>query len=162
MVQGGEFMIGENVFTNSLNDPIANALAGEIVVHANALSTVTRKFLVIRDSVSGSQVMVSTGSITEVRKVTTTNPGFLVISSGLFTIAAASYASHQGMDVSIPIALLGALFVMGYVGTRRAAVLFVMGNDRIKTVRGSFREATSVIRAVHRVRESDLEPNVTS
>jgi len=135
-----------------MNDAIVNALAGETVVHANALAAVTSNCVVVRDGLMGAQVVVGIETITAVRKVTTTNPGLLVISCGLFTIAAASYVSKQGLEISVPIAIVGSLFVMGYVGTRRAAVLFLLENESIESAKGSFREATSVIRAVQRMR----------
>ena len=127
------------------------------MVHRNPLATITRNVLVVRDGLRGTRSIIAIKRITGLRKVTTTNPGLLVVSCGLFTIAAASYASRQPIEVTIPIAFIGSLFVMGYIGTRRAAVLFLMGDERIESIRGSFREATSVIRSVNRARGSNLE-----
>lgn len=143
-----------------MSDPLVNWLAGETVIHANALATVTRNVLVVRDGMRMAQTVIAIEKVTGLRKVTTTNPGFLVISCGLFTIAAASYFSKQGGNVTLPIAMVGAMFVMGYIGTRRAAVLFLMGDERIESIQGSFREATSVIRAVNRTRGSSVEMGV--
>lgn len=139
-----------------MGDTIVNALAGETVVHANALGAVTRNCLVVREGARGAQMVFAIDRVTAMKKVTTTNPGLLVISSGLFTIAAASYVSKQGVEISAVIAAVGALFVMGYVGSRRASVLFLLGNESIESVKGSFREATSMIRAVRHVRGTEL------
>ncbi len=144
-----------------MNDAIADALAGEIVLHSNALAVVTRNCVVVREGMRGARIVMSVESITGVRKVTTTNPGLLVISCGLCTIAAAAYASKQPWEVSVTIALIGSLFIMGYIGTRRAAVLFVLENENIESLKGTFREATSTIRAVERVRRKDLSLDVT-
>jgi hypothetical protein len=140
-----------------MSDTILDALAGEKLLHSNALATVTLNYLVVREGVPGVQTVIAIERVTGIRKLTTTNPGLLVISGGLFTISAASYASKQGLQISLPIALLAALFVLGYLGTRRAAVLFLTENERIESAKGSFREATAVIRAVCRVRGTDLE-----
>ena len=139
-----------------MGDTIVNALAGETVIHTNPLGAVTRNCLVVRDRQRGAQMVIAIDRVTGMKKVTTTNPGLLVISCGLFTIAAASYVSKQGVEISAVIAAVGALFVMGYVGSRRASVLFLMESESIESVRGSFREATSMIRAVCRVRGIDL------
>jgi hypothetical protein len=139
-----------------MGDPIVHALAGETVVHANTLGAVTRNCLVVRDSLRGAQTVIAIERVLGMKKVTTTNPGLLVISCGLFTIAAASYVSKQGVEISAVIGAVGSLFVMGYVGTRRASVLFLLGNESIESVKGSFREATSMIRAVCRVRGIEL------
>ena len=135
-----------------MSDAFVDSLMGETVVHTNALAAVTRNFVVVRYGSGEVRTVIGNEAIRSIRKVTTTRPGLLVISCGLFTIAAASYVSKQGMDVSLAIALIGSLFVMGYVGTRRAAVLFLLENESIESVKGSFRDATSVIRAVNRVR----------
>lgn len=140
-----------------MSDAIINALAGETVIHTNPLATITRNVLVVRDGLRGGRAVIAIDSIAGMRKVTTTNPGLLVISSGLFTIAAASYASKQGIEVTVALAFVGSLFVMGYLGTRRAAVLFLLGNDRLESVKGTFREATAIIRAVNKARGSNLE-----
>jgi hypothetical protein len=133
------------------DDVILNALAGETLVHQNALASVTTNCVVVREALRGARVVISIDSLVGLRKLTTTHPGLLVISCGLFTIAAASYASKQGLHIAVPIGFIGMLFVMGYLGTRRAAVLFLMENESIETLRGSLREAASVIRAVERV-----------
>lgn len=139
-----------------MNDAIVNVLAGETIVHTNALATVTRNVLVVREGRRGAQAVIGIESISGMRKVRTTRPELLVIACGLVTVAAASFVSNQGLDVALPIALVACLFVIGYLGTRRAAVLFLTNDESIETVRGSFREATSVIRAVNRTRGIDL------
>ncbi len=136
-------------------DTILDVLTGETVVHANPLATVTRNCLVVRDDVRRSHSVIGITRIRDVRQVNTTNPALLAISGGLLTIAAAAYTSHQGYEVSVPIGLLGISFILGYIGTRRAAVLFLLEDQSIESKRGSYREATSIIRAVKQVREVD-------
>jgi hypothetical protein len=141
-----------------MTEDLVNALSGETVVHSNALATVTRNCVVIRDGFRGAQAIISIDTITGLRKVTTTRPGLIVVSCGLFVMTAASYVSKQGWEVVGPIAVIACLFILGYIGTRRAAVLFLMEREKIESIQGSYREATSVIRAVERMRKlSDTE-----
>ena len=128
---------------------------GETVVHANPLATVTRNCLIVRDEMRRTQSVINIGSIRQIQRVNTTNDPLLVIAAGLFTIAAACYSSHQGTQVSAGIALIGAFFIFAYFSTRRAAIQCVMDDQTIESRRGSYREATSILRAVKRVTESN-------
>jgi len=134
-----------------MEDVISNILMGETIVHKNPLATVTRNCLIIRDQIRGAQAIISFQSIRRIERINTTNIALLAIASGFFTIAAAAYSSHERYEVSAGIGLLGLLFVFGYFSTRRAAILFLLDDQSIETGRGSYREATSIIRAVERM-----------
>jgi hypothetical protein len=134
-----------------MDDVVFNALAGETLVYKNALATVTSNLVLVRDRLRGALIVVRLEHLIEVRRLTSTNPGLLVISCGIFMIAAGSFASKEGLQVVVPIAIIAMLFVVGYFGTRRAAVLFLLDDESIQTFEGSFREAASVIRAVERM-----------
>jgi hypothetical protein len=134
-----------------MDDVISNILMGETVVHKNPLATVTRNCLIVRDQIRGAQAIISFQSIRKIEKVNTTNISLLAIASGFLTIAAAAYSSHERYEVAAGIGLIGLLFVFGYFSTRRAAILFLLDDQSIKTARGSYREATSIIRAVERM-----------
>jgi hypothetical protein len=140
-----------------MNDAIVSALAGETVVHANPIATVTRNCLVVRYDVRQAQAIIGLESIRGMRKVNFTNPALLVIAAGLFLIAAAAYSSHEAHEVSASLSAVGLLFLLAYFLTRRATVLFLLENQNIESKRGSYREATSIIRAVERVRAGNLE-----
>jgi hypothetical protein len=121
------------------------------VVHANTIATVTRNCLVVRYDARRAQAIISLKSIKGMRKVNFTNPALLVIAAGLLLIAAAAYASHEGYEVSSALAAVALLFLLAYFLTRRATVLFLLENQNIESKRGSYREATSIIRAVERL-----------
>jgi hypothetical protein len=140
-----------------MDDVVFNALAGETLVYKNALATVTSNLVLVRDRLRGALIVVRLEHLIEVRRLTSTNPGLLVISCGILTIAAGSLASKEGLQVVVLIAVIAMLFVVGYFGTRRAAVLFLLDNESIESSEGSFREAASVIRVVERMhREARL------
>jgi len=134
-----------------MNDAIVNALMGETVVHANPIATVTRNCLIVRYDTRNAQAIIALQSIKGMRKVNFTSPALLVIAAGLFTIAAAAYASHEGYEVSGVLTAIALLFLLAYFLTRRATVLFLLENQNIESKRGSYREATSIIRAVQRL-----------
>jgi hypothetical protein len=134
-----------------MDDALVNALMGETVVHSNPIATVTRNCLVVRYDARRAQAIISLQSIKGMRKVNFTNPALLVIAAGLFTIAAAAYSSHEGYEVSGALSAVGLLFLLSYFLTRRATVLFLLENQNIESKSGSYREATSIIRAVERL-----------
>jgi len=140
-----------------MDDAIVNSLMGETVVHANTMATVTRNCLIMRDDMRRAQAVIGIQSIQGMRKINFTNPALLVIAAGLFTIAAAAYSSHEGYEVSVSLALIGLFFLLGYFLTRRATVLFLLENQSIESRRGTYRDATSIIRAVERMYGSNGE-----
>jgi hypothetical protein len=140
-----------------MDDAIVNSLMGETVVHSNPIATITRNCLVVRYDARRAQAIIGLQSIHGMRKINFTNPALLVISAGLLLIAAAAYSSHEGYEVSCAMACISLLFIVGYFLTRRATVLFLLENQSIESKRGSYREATSIIRAVNRLRAENLE-----
>lgn len=84
------------------------------------------------------------------RRVKMSYPGLLVIAIALFLIAAAAYYSKQGDGATIPIAVIGVIFVVFYFNSRRASVAFLLEKEVLETVPGSLREASAVIRAVRK------------
>jgi hypothetical protein len=73
----------------------------------------------------------------------------MVIASAFLLIAAAANCSRQGNGAALPMALLGAVFVIGYFLSRRASVAFVTDSYRAETCTGSLSEAEAVIGRVH-------------
>jgi hypothetical protein len=134
-----------------MDDAILSAMPGQKIAFQNVLASITTDFVVVHENFPAATVVISIDSIVELRRFSTTNPGLLVISIGLLTIASAAYVAKQGLPMVIPVALIAMLFVMGYFGGRRASVLFLLENDRFETLKGSFREATSLIRVVERM-----------
>jgi hypothetical protein len=143
-------------------DPIVAALAGETVTYANPLATVTRNCIVVRDAVRGAHTILLIDSLTGLRKLATTLPALLVVAGGIFTIAAAAFVSKQGMETVVPMALVGLLFVMGYLGTRRAAVLFLTQSESVQSIKGSYREAAALVRAVEAMRTAAAQAQSAS
>jgi hypothetical protein len=136
-------------------DALLETLTGETVIHANPLATVTRNCLLIRDESRKTQVVIGIQNIRALRKVDTTHVGLLAIAGGLFTIAAAAQASHTGSEASAGIALLGIIFVLAYFSSRQAAILCLVADGSIETRRGTFQQATAILRAVKRMRDQD-------
>ncbi len=141
-----------------MQDPLLDVLSGETLVHANALATVTRNCLVVRNE--HKQAVIGIQAVREMRKQKFTNSNLLVIAAGIFTIAAAAYASHSGYEVSIALAIIGCAFVAAYFSTRRASIVFLLDDQAIESGKGTYREATSTMRAVNRILEGDQTANL--
>jgi hypothetical protein len=135
-----------------MSNAILDALPDEPVLQTNSLATVTPTVVVLRTAHGPSHIVVSVSSVHGMRRVKTTYPGLLVISAALFLIAAAAYASKQGANTAIAMAVFGLAFLIFYFGSRRASVLFALDDEKIETVQGSLREAAAVIRAVRKAR----------
>lgn len=139
-----------------MNDGILDVLTGESVIYSNTVATVLTGCIVVREKERGATVVISLAHITGLKKVKTTYPQLLVLSAGMLTLAAASYASKQGLETVVPMSVLAMMLASGYWGTRRAALLVLSGTDGIETLKGSFREVDSVIRQLRQVLHLEL------
>ena len=140
-------------------DGILDALSGEDILHSNSLGTVTDHCVVVRAANGITQTVVALSRISAVKKVTVTYPILLVIASGSLLIAAGAMRSRDGDGAGIPIAIFGLLLLVGYVLSRRASVMFVLGSERVETVLGSPGEASELVTAVEvarRKRQRDI------
>ncbi|HEY7305652.1 MAG TPA: hypothetical protein VH601_16120 [Bryobacteraceae bacterium] len=128
------------------------ALSGEEVVLSSPFGMVTTNFVIIRSAASRSQIILSVNRLTEIKTIKTSYPGLLVISTGLFILAAAAMCSKEGSGSGIPMALLASGFLLGYLASRRALLVFFTGSEMTETVSGSLRGAATFRRAVEAAR----------
>ncbi len=140
-----------------MQDQILRALSGEQIVHSNALATVATSCVLLRDAGDRSQSIVSLVGITGMNTVKTSYPGLLVVAAGLLLIAAAAHYSKEGGAADIPVAFLAGLFVAIYLGTRRASIVFEVGQERTQTLFGSLSEAASIVRAIRKAQTNFVE-----
>jgi len=144
-------------------DPIMAALTGERITLSNSLATVATTCVVVRTVGGRSNSIISLSRITGIQTLRTSVPGLLVIASGLFLVAAAAHYSKDGGQADLPIALLGLAFVIGYLGSRRAAIVFLVDGETIETVSGGLREAAALARAVRlAIKELEEDSSETS
>jgi hypothetical protein len=129
------------------NGIIAGLCNGQIL-QSNQLATVTRECIVIRDAARQSHTIIALSQLTGVKRIRTTYPALLVISSGLFLISAAAFCSKQGSGTGVPTAVLGAAFAVSYILSRRASVAFIVGSEATETMSGSLADAAALIAAV--------------
>ena len=116
--------------------------------HSNPLASVAENCIIVRDSESRSHI-IPLSHLSGMRRVKTTSPALMVIASAFLLIAAAANCSKQGDGAALPMALLGAIFVIGYFLSRRASVAFITDSYRTETCSGSLSEAAAVIGEVH-------------
>jgi hypothetical protein len=129
-------------------DTIMAALSGEQISLSNSLATVATTCVLIRDADGRSKTIISLHLIGGTKTIKTSVPGFLVIAAGLFLVAAAAHFSKDGGSADLPIACLGAGFVIAYLATRRASITLFVGRDTIQTASGGLREAAALVRAI--------------
>lgn len=128
-------------------DPLVSALTGEEVLKSNSLAIVTNNWVIVRPARGRSRVMIALATITDVGRVCTTHPAFLVIASGFLLIAAGAYYSKDS-TAAVPIAFFGLLFLGAYFATRRGSVVITAGWDVTETGLGTLRDASELVKAV--------------
>jgi hypothetical protein len=129
------------------------ALSGEEVVLSGPLGIVTTNFVIVKSTQSHSQIILALNRVTEIKTIRMSYPGLLVISTGLFIVAAAAMSSKEGNGAGLPIALLAFGFLFGYVGSRRGLVAFLCGPEITETVSGTLRQAAAFARAAGSARK---------
>jgi hypothetical protein len=128
---------------------VLDSLTGEEILEANPLGVVTNHWVVVR-SAGQSEIVISLSRVSTVKTIKTSIPGLLVVASAALLIAAAAASSKQGAGAAVPVALLGLLFVAGYLLSRRAAVSFTVGAETFRTPDGGLREAAVFLAAVEK------------
>ena len=134
-----------------------DALTREQIVQSNSLATITENCVVIRALGGRSKTIISLSRLSEVRRIKVTHPKLLVVSAGLGVLAAAAFCSKQGDGSSIPIALVGLMFLIAYFATRRAYLIFVIGHEETRTPIGTLSEAAILTRTISSAQKKRTE-----
>jgi hypothetical protein len=124
------------------------AISDEQVLQANSLASVTRNFMVIRDSARPSWTIIPLSRLSKIELIKSPHPGLLVISSGLFVLAAAAFSSKEGDGAGTPLTLLGLFVLIAYAASRKASVTFILDSGAAVTVTGSVTEAIALVALV--------------
>jgi len=127
---------------------LLEALSGEEILESNSLATVTENCVVIRGVDGRSQMLISLSSLSSVKILKVAHARLLVISSGLFILSAAAFCSKEGDGAGIPIALVGIVFVIAYLMTRKAYLAFTIGRDQTYSRPGTLAEASMLATAL--------------
>lgn len=144
-----------------MSNPLLDALLNEPVLQANSLGTVTPNWVAVRTAKASEKTLIALNAVLAVRRAKTTYPGLLVISAGLFLIAAAAFASKQGEGAQIPMAVLGVIFLIFYFSSQRAALVLSLEHETLETASGSPREASAILKAIAKAQKR-LQPDATS
>jgi hypothetical protein len=133
---------------------------GEPVLHSNDLATVTENWIIVRDSRSQSQALLSIANVSRLKTHKTTNLGkspnsmYLACSAGSFLVAMATLFSKQGDGATLPFAFVGLGLLLAVHVTRLASVVFVIDSEAVQTRFGSLSEAARLLVAVRYARGS--------
>lgn len=128
------------------------ALSSEEIVLSSPFGMVTTNFVIVKDNAARSQIILSLNRLRDIQTIRTSYPGLLVISAGLFILAAASICSKEGSGAGIPLGLLAIGFSIGFLASRRALLVFYTGSEITETVSGSLWGAAAFTRAVEAAR----------
>lgn len=137
----------------AMTDFLASALSRQQIVLTNPLATVASECVVIRTPSGTSRSIIALSHIRNMVVVRLSHPGFLVLAIAAFLIAAGAHFSKERDSADWPIAVVGVLLVVAYIGSRRAAVQFTSMDGDLQTVFGSPSEAAAVVAAVRAAME---------
>jgi hypothetical protein len=129
---------------------ILEALPGEQVLQSNAVATVTTNCLIVENRDHTSRTIIPITDIADVKRSETTYPGLLVVAAAFFLLCAACFCSKQGPGTAVPLGTLGLLFVLGYLGYRKASLTFIDRTGFTPTPEGNPSEAASIQKLVAR------------
>ena len=139
-----------------MQNVVLSGLSNEKILQSK-LSTIVTEDCVVVPSFSGQpHTALSLLSINALKVVKTYHPGLLVISAGLFLLAAAANSSKEGSGTAVPIGLLGAVFLLAFFASQRARVVFISGSEATQSFNGSFTEVADVVLAVRVARRNLL------
>lgn len=129
-------------------EPVAVALAKEEVLHTSALATITNNFILVNRREPGSETIIGLSRVSKLKRIELRYPGLLVVAAACFLLAAGANCSKEANQAGVPLAVLGAVFVISYFLTRRASVAFVVETEATETCQGSLPEAAAVIKTM--------------
>jgi hypothetical protein len=128
-------------------------------LHLNPLGTVTADYVVIRDFDQHSHTIVALESISNITTVKTVRMPLMVFASASFIIAAAAQCSRDGGGAATPCALIGIVFLLAYLMSRRASVILSLECDALGTAFGTLGDAAKLRAAIHSAREQLSDPS---
>jgi len=135
-----------------MSNAVLAALSSDEILQSSLSAVVTADYVIVTSPKGESHVVISLERLSEIRTIKTTYPGFLVIASGAFLVAAAAFCSKQGDGAALPAALIGLIFVIAYFWSQRALIAFVVDGEATETASGSPRDAIALLRAVESAR----------
>ncbi|MBV9083141.1 MAG: hypothetical protein JOZ62_10720 [Acidobacteriaceae bacterium] len=142
----------------AMQKTVLAALPRESVVYSNSFATVMTNCILISDANNKSQSIISLSRITDVKRIKTSYPGLLVISSGLFLVAAAAYCSKDTSGADLVFGSLGVIVLLAFAATRKACVALKIGSETRHSLNGSVSEAAEVIQALKSAQQLSQEP----
>jgi hypothetical protein len=121
---------------------------GPLVLRANPLGTVAADYVVIRDLHQRSYTIVALASISNITTVKAVRMPLIVFASASFVIAAAAQCSRDGGGAGIPCALIGVVFFIAYLMSRRASLILDVEPEPLCTALGTLSQAAKLTAAI--------------
>ena len=131
-----------------MQDVVFTSLTSERVVQSKLSVIVTEECVVIPSFSRQPNTVLSLGAISQIKVVKTHHPSLLVISAGSLLLAAAALSSKDGAGMGIPIGIVGIGFLVTFLASQKARVVFMDGLEATQTINGSFAEVADLVAAV--------------
>jgi hypothetical protein len=128
---------------------------GENVHHRNALATITDNWVVVREGASRRQILLSMESISRLKtskSFKTLKLHYIASAAGCFLVSAATACSRESDGAAVPFALAGSIFLAGAQVSLQASLVFMTGNDVVRTDFGTLPEAANLVAAIRAAR----------
>jgi hypothetical protein len=135
-----------------MTTPSSAILVEPQILHANALGTVTASYVTIRDLHQHSHTIVALGCISNAATLKSVHMPLVAFSIASFIIAAAAQSSREGGAATL-CALLGIVFLLAYLMTRRASVILSLDSETLRTTLGTYGEAAKLAAAIRSASE---------
>jgi hypothetical protein len=130
------------------------AIHDEPVLQSNSLASVTRNFIVIRNSDRQSWTIIPLSRLSRIELVKSPLLGLLATSIGAFVLAAAAFSSKEGEGAGLPMTLVGLFLLIAYSTSRKASVIFILDSGAAVSVIGSVTEARALVALVKLAQQS--------
>ncbi len=131
-----------------MQDVVFASINSERVVQSKLSVIVTEECVVVPAFSGQPNTVLSLAVISQMKIVKSYHPSLIVISAGLFLLAAAASASRDGAGMGLPIGIVGLVFLVAFVVLQKARVVFMNGSEATQTVNGSFTEVADLVAAV--------------
>jgi hypothetical protein len=147
---------GGSLQEDGITETILSALPDDEVIGTTALATVTTNCVIVPNNGGNSKTVIPLSHLSKIKTNKTSYPGLLVIAIALFILAAAATSSKQEDGAAVPIAVVGLLFLIGYIANRRISVSFVAGSATTSTPDGNSADVEALLRALQQTRGESM------
>ena len=140
-----------------MKNGILDAVNRERIVESKLSVVVTEDCVIVPAFGGQPHTVLSLACLSAIKIIKIYHPSLLVIAAGLLFLCASAASSKEGAGTGLPIGMLGAVFLIAYVATQRARVVFMTGSEATQSVSGSFPDVSALVVAVQTAKRNLAE-----